>query len=99
MRVNFELDWISMAIGVSLAWLTFRVRKIFRLWKIKEESPHGLTVKNGEYTRVVNTLESLLRTNKEILGGNTLLCSKVDGIDLRVRKIEGVIPGLAQGNQ
>jgi len=98
MRVNFELDWISMTIGVALAWLTFRVRKIFRLWKIKENSPNGLTVKNGEYTRVVNTLESLLRTNREILGGNALLCTKVDGIDLRVRKIEGVLPGLAQSD-
>ena len=99
MHVNVEIDAISMGIGVALAWLTVRVRKIFRLWKIKEESAHGVTIHNGEYKQVVNTLESLLRTNKEILGGQMSLVSKVDGIDCRVRQIEGVLPRLAQGNQ
>ena len=100
MHVNFEFDAISVGIGMTLAWLTVRVRKIFKLWKIKEESAHGGEIRDdGEYKQVVNTLESLLRTNKEILGGQTSLVSKVDGIDSRVRKIEGLLPGRAQGNQ
>ncbi len=54
MRVNFELDWTSVGIGVALTWLTFRVQKIFRLWKIKEDG--GTVGQDGEYAKVVQDL-------------------------------------------
>lgn len=98
MRVNFELDCMSTTVGVVLAWITFRVRKIFRLWKIKETSAEGLTVHNGEYKKMVAAIETLLNTDAQILGGQHLLADKVDGINGRVQKIESVLPGLSQGH-
>jgi hypothetical protein len=98
LRVNFELDWMSMTVGVILAWITFRVRKIFRLWKIKETSAEGLTVHNGEYKKLVGVLDTLLQTDQQILGAQMSLTQKVDGLNGRVGKIEAVLPGLAQGH-
>ena len=84
-RQTVEINLLSC--GGWLGFLMLGVREVKRLYHLWGVTP-GVTIHNGEYHDLIDTLGNLVKSTEKLVCGQAILVGQMDALTGRVSKLE-----------